>query len=203
MILHLRFRLALRTRVWAIGFAAILLSTLTTSAQLECLATPLSSRLITPPAAPAPAPAPTEGLPDFEIRVDSIPEGSRLSDRVASGLRSRPLNLEIEVESSKIILGMASRRPSQILSGWHEIVTVRVDISDSISQGKPSSAAIKISTTVYVNRQNTDRPSDWTLPTRQQEILWVESIRKNIRKSLDGVCKRQEWHGRNELYCSP
>ena len=60
---------------------------------------------------------------------------------------------------------------------------------------------MKIYPTIYVNRQNTDRPVDWTLPTKQQKLTWMESVRRNLRKALNGLCEEQRWLDQNELLC--
>jgi hypothetical protein len=163
---------------------------------LVCRASPPAVRL-------SETSASTEKLPDFDIKIiGARSKSDPLYGRVALALKSSPLNLEVELDNAETILGVSSRRLSKILLGWREIVTVRVDIYDNVGSASLPCEALKISTTIYVNRQNTDRSSDWTLPTNQQERRWVESIRRNLRKALTGFCKNQKWLGKGELRCN-
>ncbi len=118
----------------------------------------------------------------------------------AKALSLPPLRLITQHNGDTSVLGIASYRLSPILSGWRELLTVRVDVSDLSWEPIPA-VGVTISTTLYVNRQNTDRTEDWHLPAPSQEEAYLAAIRTNLKEPLESLCKRFEWSDSDTLVC--
>lgn len=141
-----------------------------------------------------------EGRRDFDLEIVGL--GAELFPRLKTiaidALSAQPLNLAAEIHASGDVLGVASYRRSDVLPGWREIVTIRLEFLER----SPNSSGIEVASTLYVSRQNTDRPYDWTLPSREQEALWIEAVRVNLRKGLSTLCKKPLWRDTRVLLCN-
>jgi hypothetical protein len=155
------------------------------------------------------------GRADFAIKIVGTvcPREAVVNALVLKALKDSPLNLKLEMKSGGRILGAASGRRSSILKGWREFISVRLDVSacrslyvylgaESSYEREMRGYGVTVATSLYVNRQNTDRPSDWTMPTDEQSDQWVEGVRDNLRKALTGSCKRGRWVDRKTLICA-
>jgi len=151
--------------------------------------------------------SPNLGRRDFDIAVEG-----RIQDRVGSiykimtlALASEPLYLSVEQQSNGDVVGIASYRASTVLKGWREIVTIRLQVEaevDKFARDHTSKALrVYVISTLYVNRQNTDKPSDWSLPTRMQESLWMNAVRSNLKQALPRLCKVSSWKDDKTIVC--
>jgi len=160
--------------------------------------------------------SPSEGRKDFDLIVYSqlTHQKSRIEKVLIQALASHPLSLSTELQPSGDILGVASYRTSEVLKGWREIVTIRLQTSlEAPSQYRrrrpmtepPVDVAqfigVEVITTVYVNRQNSTRRADWSLPTEAQETLWSLALRANLKHSLESLCKIRNWIDDKTLEC--
>jgi len=141
------------------------------------------------------------GRPDFRISIIRKPilEVSAVVSRMAKILAAAPLSLATDVGQERVI-GSAQYRVSPFLPGHRELVTVRVDVRSS-DEVEPPFVGMEIGLTLYVNRQNTDRPGDWHLPSPQQEAHYLGKIRGLLRSPLATLCGTAEWRGELILVC--
>jgi len=146
------------------------------------------------------------GLPDFTYTVHGVPPEYKLpsNDPVLKELQKAFQHTKIalisELYEENTLIANASYRVSPILPGWREIVTVRVDLRRT-SWSEPAFLGVTISTTLYVNRQNTDRPQDWQLPSEQQETQYLSEIRNRMKEALEALCIQTNWRNPDELIC--
>ncbi len=127
------------------------------------------------------------GRPDFSLKIHGTPpDGTSISKRVSEALKSSPLELETSIYGDHTVFGIASYRVSKVLPGWREIVTVRVDLGSS-GWSESKYTGVVISTTLYVNRQNTTSPNDWNLPTEQQNNAYLNIIKSGMLNSLKDI----------------
>jgi hypothetical protein len=147
------------------------------------------------------------GLPDFSLRIRgvpptySLPSTRDIAASVGSALKGSILGLESETSGDEAVIGSASFRVSPVLSGWREILTVRVDLRRE-NWSKPETIGVTISTTIYVNRQNTDNPRDWSLPSQEQESTYINEIRDVIGVAASSFCKTAVRLDRENIACS-
>lgn len=160
----------------------------------------------------APVKAEGGGRRDFSLVVfgKAGDDKSRVVRALLRALQQPPLSLTAELQASGDILGVASYRSSEVIPAWREIVTIRLQVraerilgSDASRSGPEGRWTIGIEaiSTLYLNRQNTDRPTDWQLPTRTQEHLWVEALRKGIKRALTELCGAR-WTDDRTLACT-
>jgi hypothetical protein len=146
------------------------------------------------------------GLRDFTFRVPGVPPVYTLPSNepvlkeLQKAFQHTKIALISEVYEENTLIANASYRFSPILPGWREIVTVRVDLR-RISWGEPAFLGVTISTTRYVNRQNTDRPQDWQLPSEQQETQYLSEIRTRMKEALESLCIQTNWRNPDDLIC--
>lgn len=146
------------------------------------------------------------GRPDFSLRIlpispsHALPTMKVVAKAIDGAFRDPPLALESQSLGDNAIIAAASFRVSPVLEGWREIVTIRVDLREAYWNG-PGAIGVIISTTLYVNRQNTSAPRDWSLPTRQQEVLYLAQIRRQIRGAVASLCKKAEWMNQEDVLC--
>lgn len=143
------------------------------------------------------------GLPDFDIKIYSKPalRTDSVFGVIQDSLTAPPLMLFTERHSPRTLIALASHRASPLLVGWREWVTVRIDL-DYFRYEEPPYLGMTVSTTIYVNRQNTDRPSDWTLPSAQQQNMYVEEIRNKLTPRLSSLCRDHVWLDSSTLRCA-
>jgi len=145
------------------------------------------------------------GKRDFDLNFLSYAnQQNELRTALIKALTSPPLNLSTEIQSRGDILGFCSYRASSILKGWREIVTIRLqglDGEDDIVVTNKAQTNIEVISTMYVNRQNTSQPNDWTLPSENQAALWVETMLMNIKNEMQKLCRVPQWVDRTALKC--
>jgi hypothetical protein len=160
------------------------------------------------------------GLKDFDLVIRSkVPrQRAYVIQLLVRALRAQPLNLSVAVEPSGDILGVASRRTSKVLKDWREIATIRLKPSfdeqdyiisrrgprigyKRISAGSLHIVGVQAISTLYVNRQNTDSHSDWTLPSASQEALWTKALISNLKASVESICQMPKWIDDYTLDC--
>jgi hypothetical protein len=140
------------------------------------------------------------GRPDFTltIRHKSPLSGSTILRAIETALTGAPLLLSAtRVETT--LIGTAEYRSSPILPGWRELVTVRVDVTSS--RHFSDYTGVTISTTLYVNRQNTVQPADWHLPTPAQEQAYSRAILSDLKTPIQALCLSSEWVDDKTLRC--
>jgi hypothetical protein len=149
-------------------------------------------------------PPPTsEGRVDFGagsaiVFASSKPEmAARVKEALVGALMAPPLKLSSEIEPSGDVLGTASRRRSDILSGWREFVTIRLQVREA-----PSKINIDVISTLYVNRQNTTSSADWSMPSKEQTDAWVDAVKSNVKGALGRLCARPHWMDSQNLVCT-
>jgi hypothetical protein len=141
------------------------------------------------------------GLPDFDLQILHDPplKIDNVLKVTQESLGGPPLGFETQLSRSSLI-AVASYRLSPVLKGWRELITVRVDVDESYPP--PPGVGLRLSTTLYVNRQNTDRPEDFHLPSEQQQHAYVEAIKAVLKAPLQSLCKKSIWKDSGTLSCS-
>ncbi len=136
---------------------------------------------------------------DFDLRLveDPLPPISSVLTAAQNALETPPLNLIAEKITSSAVAGNGQYRVSSVLPGWHELVTVRADIDDECD----GCLGVKIFTTLYVNRQNTDRPEDWHLPSERQGQTYLNAVRHSFKQPLQSLCTNSKWTDDRTLVC--
>jgi hypothetical protein len=138
--------------------------------------------------------------------VDAVQQVAQSVDAVQQvaqkALAGPPLSLSTIMRTSSVV-GTGSYRISPVLSGWREFVSVIINIELEFDHsGAITAIGVDISTSLYVNRQNTDRPEDWHMPSPQQDLTYFEAVRGNLKKLLAGLCKTHAWVDDQTLSCS-
>jgi hypothetical protein len=138
------------------------------------------------------------GRPDFDLRLVGtnveIPELLRVSK---AGLESKPLDLTVGLQN-QFALGVTDidGRPSVIFPGYREIVTVRVDMVAA-----PSAVCATISTNLLLNRQNTAAPTDWHMPSWEQQSSYVAAVKTALKSQFERTCQSPRWDDDKTLMC--
>lgn len=132
-----------------------------------------------------------------------------LFDAAEAALRGEPLRLTTQASRVLVrgegenlnLLGIADYRASPILSHWFERVTVRVDVIRISGTRRVPDFRLDVSTALYVSKQNSPRNIDWTLPTPQQEIAYLDVIQKSLRQRLSRACENPKWENETLMVC--
>jgi len=148
------------------------------------------------------------GRPDFDISINFQNRpiaGSVISAALAAsqqGLANPPFSLSTTL-AARSVLGVAAYRVSPILPSSRELVTLRVDVSfDGKTTDLPiPKLGLAISSTLYVNRQNTQRPEDWHLPSPQQEQSYLSQFKATLKRSIQSICRTSTWTDDSTLMC--
>ncbi|MDB4963978.1 MAG: hypothetical protein JWP01_3977 [Myxococcales bacterium] len=134
------------------------------------------------------APQRVEGEPDFVVSVSGVVTPESIYSAISIALVSRPLG-EIVRRIDEDILGTRRGLVSDVLSTglqyWFERVTVRVGVRKNYL----GVYGLTVSSTIYVNRQNTDAPSDWRLPQPEQQEAYNQAILASLRSAIDKMCR--------------
>jgi hypothetical protein len=129
----------------------------------------------------------------YRLDIVGLPRAAIFSvlDRAIAGL---PLVMPNRAVKTDHILAIAPRRFSHILAGgWFEWPQILVELDDEFH--------VEISLDLIVNKQNTDDPADWHLPTDQQMEEYQKAIAESVTKALTAVCVGPRWEGTRELAC--
>jgi hypothetical protein len=117
------------------------------------------------------------GMRDFDAVF-----GGRAADMgavrqlVGDVLRAKPFNLNV-MEEGEALVGTRQQLPSDVLDGWREWVTVRVDIN-----ARGTDVGTSIITWMLVSKQATGRRDAWTPPTEPQEAAYVQALRSAFER---------------------
>jgi hypothetical protein len=116
------------------------------------------------------------GLRDFDAMFKGR-AGDILSVRKLVGevLRAKPFNLTV-MEDGKAIVGTRAHVASEVLAGWREWITVRVDLDIS-----GDDAGTSIFTTMLVSKQATTSREAWTPPSEPQEAAYLLALQNAFR----------------------
>lgn len=113
------------------------------------------------------------GLRDFDAvfsgRASDVAAVRKL---VGDVLRAKPFNLTVMEEGSALV-GTRAHVASELLAGWREWTTVRVDVD-----ARGADAGAIISTLVLVSKQATTSREAWTPASEPQDAAYVTALRK-------------------------
>jgi hypothetical protein len=130
----------------------------------------------------------------FNISISGLSR-DLIIERIDKSLAGPPLSIPVRIIKPDRVWGNGPRRFSNVLSGnWFEWVQVEVELGPTLG--------ITVSLDLLVNKQNTDQPQDWHLPTEQQQEEYSRAVRANITKELESACVKPVWKGSSELRCS-
>jgi hypothetical protein len=116
---------------------------------------------------------------------------------LADAFRDPPLSYEVQNWDDSV-QAIASYRPSPLLNGWRETVTITIMLKEL--NDTPRGVGVTLSTTFLVNRQNTAR-EDYHPANAVQENLFLDRIRKVVDSATAAVCKHVIRLGPDEISC--
>jgi hypothetical protein len=134
---------------------------------------------------------------DFTLIIGTnlVASDVQLQRVIIDALQAAPLGLTTRLDTQARlngqIIGRALYQPSRVFPGWRELCTVRLDIDEGIN----TSFTIEVATTLYLNRQNTDRKTDWFLPSPSQSATYLQAVEGALKSNLSGFY-RASWTGR-------
>jgi len=153
-----------------------------------------------PPPPPPPPPMP-QAYP-VSIGGTKLPSMDKIEDAVAKALARPILSLSIvPVPVQDSLKAMALPRPSLVNPPWREWATVRVDLVPNGS-GITRYVSFYPDITLYVNRQNTPDPSDWRMPSQDQQARFNQAVVKALKQTLSSLCPQGTWHIDSVLMCN-
>lgn len=117
------------------------------------------------------------GLRDFDAVFHG--RGSDLSGvrrMLMEVLAAKPFNLAV-MEDRGGVVGTRTQLASEVLKGWREWVTVRVDVD-----ARESDAGTSISTTLLVGKQAAAEREAWTPPSESQEAAYLLALRNELQR---------------------
>ena len=117
------------------------------------------------------------GLPDFDAvfrgRGADLAGVRRLVTEVLAG---KPFNLSV-MEDRGAIVGTRKQLASEVLSGWREWVTVRVDID-----ARNADAGTTITSTLLVGKRAAAEREAWTAALESQESAYLLALRSALQQ---------------------
>lgn len=133
---------------------------------------------------PAP-PVGAGGRKDLEFKLVDVEESvvPTLRKEIKLSFSQKPLRLSFNSSESTSVTGVVDGLASEVLRGWREQMTVRVDIYK-----KDSNVKVVVSSTVYLNRQNTESSEDWHQPTILQTAQYVEAMKNSTYLGINASC---------------
>ena len=137
------------------------------------------------------------GEEDFRFRLLLPSVDDLLAVRTAVQRSFESLGLETLFKNTGV-LGRAKYRASPVIQGWRDYITVRAFFEET---DNPRLVELAVATTIYVNRQNTDRPDDWHLPTDQQQSAYVAQLSASLKRQLATMCPRGSWSDAETFFC--
>ena len=117
------------------------------------------------------------GLRDFDAVFQG--RGSDLDSVrrvVMEVLAAKPFNLAV-MEDRGAVVGTRTQLASDVLRGWREWVTVRVDVD-----ARDRDAGASIFTTLLVGKQAAAEREAWTPPSEAQEAAYVLALRNELQR---------------------
>jgi hypothetical protein len=130
----------------------------------------------------------------FTLEVEGVSRSAILSS-LDRELGQPPLEMPNRKIKADRVLAVAPRRFSSVLSGkWFEWAQVLIELDREFS--------IDVSLDLLVNKQNTADPSDWHLPTPQQESEYQDAVMEAVKKAVASVCIGPNWTDSTALRCT-
>lgn len=159
-----------------------------------------------------------EGGPADDYLIQILTRGPGLEPKIlnllAQGLSSSTLGLRVSASTGGFagLKGLSEYRASSVLPGWREYVVLRIDVDQVLCVEDPTSPTnkgapspypycLRYSSQLWVNRQNSDSPSDWHRPSDAQEKSYELNVARTIRQSLNQLCAAPSWRTENILRC--
>jgi hypothetical protein len=147
--------------------------------------------------------SPPKSLPmtddeDFGFQLWFVGPSALNSIRTAVQHGFEAIKLETIARKAKVV-GSAKYRPSPVIQGWRDYITVRALLEEGDQAGL---FELGVATTIYVNRQNTDRPDDWHLPSVQQHAAYISAISRSLKRELQRICPTGAWRDAETFVCS-
>lgn len=134
-----------------------------------------------------------QGRVDYRVTITPPQTQPVVVQAVVRALSSAPLSYSTEVIDEYSVLGTARLRYSQVLR-TREIATIRVDVH----RGE----GVAVSSTLYVNEQNTASEFDYHMASEAQEERLLFAVERALKNALTGICKGR-WITDRTLDCSP
>jgi hypothetical protein len=151
------------------------------------------------------------GRPDFQLVIRAADEKlfPKILEQSRVALSSEPFRLQAEMHE-RYVLAVSDRRVSPILSGYREMTTVRVDVEDAgrdlgeifIRSTRTQTAGATVSSDILVNRQNTDRTSDWHPASWSQQEAYTAAVKTSLKDKFLNLCDVPRWIDDRTLLCS-
>jgi hypothetical protein len=138
------------------------------------------------------------GRPDFGFVIQGAApdQMANFLAKAQQALVASPLSLDAEIHTD-YVLGVSDHRLSSILSGYRELVTVRID-----AHAWTYSIESIVSTDLLVNKQNTSRSSDWHAPSEEQQEKLNRTVKTLLKNELFKMCSKARWIDDRTLDCS-
>ena len=153
---------------------------------------------------------------DFSLLILTqtvLPKNS-LGTFIKKALTSPPLGLDVSTLISGI-KGLSEYRDSKVLPSWREFARVNVSWEEDCDykgvgqiRGKPldnlksaHAYCIDYSCQLWVNLQNTSKPSDWSKPSEIQERLYERAVGKALKQNLSSLCSAPIWESSETMRC--
>jgi hypothetical protein len=116
------------------------------------------------------------GLRDFDaVFTGRAGEVAAVRTLVGEVLNAHPFNLTV-MEDGHALVGTRAHAASELLTGWREWITVRVDVDT-----RGADAGTTISTTMLVSKQATTSRDAWTPPSEPQEETYLTALREAFK----------------------
>jgi len=156
------------------------------------------------------------GRPDFQFLIRGVSENSfsKILDQSKAALSSEPFKLQAEIHE-RYLLAISDRRVSPILPGYREMTTIRIDVEDAgrdlteitrrrdrFLDNPAQTAGTIVSSNILVNRQNTDRTSDWHPASESQQEAYIAAVKASLKDKFMNLCDIPRWIDDRTLLCS-
>jgi hypothetical protein len=117
------------------------------------------------------------GLRDFDaVFKNRGADVASVRKLVGEVLRAKPFNLTV-MEDRNALVGIRAHLPSDVMIGWREWVTVRVEIDT-----RGTDAGTTIYTTMLVSKQASANREAWTPPSEPQEGAYLRALRDELQR---------------------
>jgi hypothetical protein len=130
----------------------------------------------------------------YTLEVKGLPRSAMMTS-LDRALASSPLTMPDRSMKRDRLWAIAPRRFSKVISGeWFEWAQVLIELDEEYR--------VKLYLDLLVNKQNTEEPSNWHLPTEQQQEEYRRAIITAITRELANVCINPVWSGSKVLRCA-